>query len=146
LKRKEQIADKLLRGIFVMRQHMNRPTESMMRSVLNPGFFFLLSALSETDSMTMGEISQMMLISKQQTTQVTDRMEEAGYISRIPDEQDRRIVKVMITPEGKESLNQCKEMIREKTIERLEKLPDEDVEELDRALDVLSGIIKKLHQ
>lgn len=146
MKRKEQIADKLLRGIFVMRQHMNRPTESMMRSVLNPGFFFLLSALSETDSMTMGEISQMMLISKQQTTQVTDRMEEAGYISRIPDEQDRRIVKVMITPEGKESLNQCKEMIREKTIERLEKLPDEDVEELDRALDVLSGIIKKLHQ
>jgi DNA-binding MarR family transcriptional regulator len=94
--------------------------------------------------MTMSEVSQMMMISKQQATQVTDRMVEAGYIRREADKQDRRIIKVTITQKGYDSLTECGEMIRQKTREKLDRLTDQDIEDLDRALNILYSLMLKL--
>lgn len=145
MKQKEQIAEKVLVGVLSIRQYMSRPAEYEVRSVLNPGYFFLLSALEESGGMSMSEVAQMMLISKQQATQVTGRLVDSGYIKRKTDAKDRRIINVMVTQKGRTTLTECMQVITQMTMEKLNMLSDEDTEKLDNALDVLLSTMEKVY-
>jgi MarR family transcriptional regulator, 2-MHQ and catechol-resistance regulon repressor len=46
------------------------------------------------------ELGQRLLLSKAPITGVVDRLERAGYVRRVPDQNDRRVSRVVITTDG----------------------------------------------
>ena len=57
------------------------------------------------DGLPMNELAGRILSSKSGLTRVVDRMEEAGLVRRERPPDDRRVVKVFITPAGLEALH-----------------------------------------
>ena len=58
-----------------------------------------LEVLLDTGAATAGRLSELMGLSSGAVTRVIDRLEQAGYVKRVPDPADRRRVVVELVPE-----------------------------------------------
>lgn len=61
-----------------------------------------------TDGLSMTELANRILASKSGLTRVIDRMEAAGLVRRERPPEDRRVVKVLVTPKGHETLQDAR--------------------------------------
>lgn len=68
----------------------------------------VLSLLNDRGSMTVSEISRQLGIAKPNVTPLVDRLIENGYASRSRDSEDRRLVNIVICPDGREKLEQIR--------------------------------------
>ncbi len=64
--------------------------------------FWALHHLSETDSLSMIDLSRMLFTDKSNITAIADRLEGADLIKRTPAPQDRRMILLSLTPKGRE--------------------------------------------
>lgn len=98
----------------------------------------LEEASEEDDSggLPMNELATQILSSKSGLTRVIDRMEEAGLVRRERPPDDRRVVRVLITPEGIEALGAARE-VHHLSIQRhfIEHLSDRELTGLANALE-----------
>lgn len=65
------------------------------------GMWYFLRALWEEDGLTQSELSRMIGTSEPTALNSIQAMERAGYIERIRDQEDRRKLKIFLTPEGR---------------------------------------------
>ena len=59
------------------------------------------------DGISHGQLGQRMMLSKAPVTGLVDRLARAGLVTRRPDEHDRRVSRVVITPAGEEMWKQA---------------------------------------
>lgn len=64
--------------------------------------FWALHHLSETDGLSMIDLSRMLFTDKSNVTAIADRLEAARLVKRSPSPQDRRVILLSLTPEGVE--------------------------------------------
>lgn len=118
---------------------------SVLKSLMKVGKmplaqYHILSLLSEYRSMRMGEISQMMAISRPNLTPLVDKLVAMGYVERAADERDRRVTYISITEGGEQALARERSLILESVSHFTEKLAEEDCVKLSEALEMLNGI------
>ena len=110
----------------IKRGPKRRRTRSNKGTGLTTNFMmFLCTAgiLHRYGSMTMGELSNATSIPKSTTTRMVNWMVESGYVERIQDEEDRRIMRIRLTANGMELLLTAKSQLRELANRFLERLP-----------------------
>lgn len=73
------------------------------------GTLYLLGLLiqeqKENGRIRMTDISQRMMVSKPAATQMVERLVEKGYVERVRDENDRRVVYIQPSPAGEKAFN-----------------------------------------
>ena len=106
--------------------------------------YHILSLLTKNTSMRMGEISQIMAISRPNLTPLVDKLVSLGYVKRISDDHDRRVTYVSITSEGLEALQNEHDLISKSISKFTDRLNDEDRERLAEALDTFSEIASRV--
>lgn len=86
---------------------VTRSAESRLREFLRvehsttlPRFDVMAALYRRRESVTMSELSRMLLVSNGNATAVVDRLEKDGLVARIPSETDRRTVYVALTRTG----------------------------------------------
>lgn len=67
---------------------------------LTPAQADVLFTLGNTEGMTFKEIGEHTLITKGTLTGVVDRLEEKGLVKRVPGQNDRRCMRVVLTAKG----------------------------------------------
>ncbi|MTH52927.1 MarR family transcriptional regulator [Bacillus mangrovi] len=67
---------------------------------VTPPQFVALQWLLDHGDMTVGELAGRMYLACSTTTDLVDRMEKAGFVERIRDANDRRVVRVHLLEEG----------------------------------------------
>src|ERR1019366_2836156 len=93
-----------------------------------------------TDGVGMTELANRILASKSGLTRVIDRMEAAGLVRRERPPEDRRVVKVLITPAGLEALKAARAVHRHGIQEHF-------LAHLDQAdLDALTTALRKVRE
>lgn len=90
----------------------------------------VLKNLSQNDNCKMSELSGALRVTLANMTSMADRMERDGYLRRVPDSEDRRIVRIRMTPKGKNIVKKMKEKRRKGLISILGKITDEEKESL----------------
>jgi DNA-binding MarR family transcriptional regulator len=86
-------------------KHLDRVSgKTTARFGVNVGEFKVLLKLDRHGSMTAGELADVLNLSTGATTNRLDGLEEAGYVTRTRDPEDRRSVLVDVTEEGREVL------------------------------------------
>jgi DNA-binding MarR family transcriptional regulator len=68
---------------------------------VTPPQWGVLSVLLEEDGLTIGTVSQRRGIDAPTVTGIVKRLEQIGLVERVHDRQDRRVVKVYLTAEGR---------------------------------------------
>lgn len=93
-----------------------------------------LEFIRENGTPSMREVAGEMKISSPAATMIIERLVESGELNRLSDPDDRRIVRLSITPKGAKSLDTGMALVRGKLKERLSGLDPESRARTVRAL------------
>lgn len=104
----------------------------------------VLSMLCDCESMSVSEISRRLGIAKPNITPLVDRLLESGLVERKRDINDRRVVNVIIRPEGTEKLNAIRGTIALQVQQQAENMSATEFKELADALNSISRILTNL--
>ena len=91
------------------------------------------------EGLRMNELAERILYSKSGLTRVVDKMDEAGLVRRVRPENDRRSIFVLLTDEGRSTLERARRHHRHGIQEHFSQhLADSDVKALIRAFEKIS--------
>lgn len=121
-----------------------RPYEQQIKASLSPLQFHALRAICEGNINTMTKLSGDLKISKQQLTPLIDKLIKDGFVRREQDPNDRRVIRLRITPEGCRQVKKHESELTRLTKDRLGALDDDDLFLLHNNLKSLLQIINKL--
>ncbi|MFL6011858.1 MAG: MarR family winged helix-turn-helix transcriptional regulator [Gaiellaceae bacterium] len=109
-------------------------------------WYDVLVHLEETpDGLRMNELAERILYSKSGFTRVVDRLEDAGLVRRVRPESDRRSILVVLTDEGRKTMERARRHHRHAIEEHFSRhLADSDVKALTDALEKLSAHARPL--
>ena len=113
--------------------------EILSNYTITPPQFVALQWLHEFGDMTIGDLSTKMYLAFSTTTDLVDRMEKNELVQRIRDEQDRRVVRIHLLPEGER-------IIQEVIFKRQEYLREILVEFNEKEVVDLLNNLQKLHE
>ena len=113
--------------------------EILSNYTITPPQFIALQWLHEFGDMTIGDLSTKMYLAFSTTTDLVDRMEKSDLVQRVRDEQDRRVVRIHLLPEGER-------VIQEVISKRQQYLQDILVEFNEQELQDLLDNLQKLHE
>jgi len=77
-------------------------------------------------------------------TLLVNRLQQRGWLERVPDPSDRRAVLVSLTPNGEEVFEQLRAEYRALLHEEMAMLDDSEVETLAAAVEILDKVIERL--
>ena len=72
------------------------------RHGVHEGQQFILRSLWAEDGLTPGELARRLGLATPTVTRATARMEASGLVRRVPDDRDRRLVRLQLTRRGRE--------------------------------------------
>ena len=104
----------------------------------------VLGVLTRDGTLPMSEIGKRLYISKPYMTTLVDTLISARYVERLPDSEDRRVIKIAITSLGKKHLKESSAIFKNNLNDLLSKLDEKDLIELNISLEKLKRILKKI--
>ena len=109
-------------------------------------WYDVLVQLEETpNGLRMNELAERILYSKSGFTRVVDRMEEAGLVRRVRPENDRRSILVVLTDEGRKTMEEARRHHRHAIDQHFSRhLADTDIKALTRGLEKVSAHARPL--
>lgn len=106
--------------------------------------YIILRILHEEGALPISAIGRRMLVPKAQMTSLVDRLIELGLAERVPDNIDRRVINIVLTEQGKNTFEECRNVIKKSIRGMLARLSNEDLREMSLALGTLRDIGMKL--
>ena len=106
--------------------------------------FGVLCVLMDTQGLTITDINRQLNISKQQMTNIIDKLVSAGYVSKEPDPVDRRRLVITISRKGKKLLEDHMEQFRQRFESHAQNLTRDERQELATILRRYYELINKM--
>lgn len=103
----------------------------------------VMSAIS-TGPRRITELAVFAGVTQPAITLLVNRLQERGWVKREPDPGDRRAVLVTLTPEGHLAFERLRSEYRALLHEEMATLPDDDVQTLADAIEILDRLIERL--
>ncbi|MFD7405748.1 MarR family winged helix-turn-helix transcriptional regulator [Streptomyces sp. NPDC059866] len=131
------LAEQLLR--LTRRVHRIQKRHLQQRALgITPAQSRLLRTLAHYDSPPrMADLAERLEVVPRAVTTLVDALEASGNVRRVPDPSNRRVIRIDLTPEGREALRELHAARRSAAEEILAPLTDEQREVLGGLLDTL---------
>jgi DNA-binding MarR family transcriptional regulator len=101
-----------------------------------------LKTISREGSMPLGELSKKMYLDPSTISGVIDRLENKGYVIRDRNQEDRRVVKVRLTPAGESLVENAPNPTQGKMIHGLRKLSEGELSTIYHSVEKLVEIME----
>lgn len=101
-----------------------------------------LKTISENEKLSLGELSKRMCLHPSTITGVVDRLERKGYVLRDRGQEDRRVIKVQLTSEGKRLVRKAPNPVQGKMIYGLRRLKKEKLNLIYDSIQELVEIVE----
>lgn len=132
-----------LEEVFLeMVRRLHSELAAQMVSGVTGSQFFVLKKIDNKGRLTVSEVADELGVSLSAITALVDRLVKAGLAVRSRDEQDRRLVWIEATDEGKEILGKCTESRRKVAMKYFGKLPESDIEKLIEIYEKVLSIMR----
>jgi DNA-binding MarR family transcriptional regulator len=120
--------------------HVNRLVMSRMvgQHGTHHGEVIAMAVLSHKEGVSQRELGGTLHLSPPRVSMILDSLERAGSVVRRPDEADRRLTRVFLTPEGRRRQEEQREVLGDYVNRTIGSLPETDRKELARLLGKLA--------
>ena len=106
----------------------------------------VLAMLNDNGSMSVSEISRRLGIAKPNITPLVDRLTETQLVERQRDAQDRRVVNIVIRPEGAQKLTAIRTTMLDLVNHWADNLSVSDLKELNKSLASITRILGSVNR
>lgn len=130
--------------ILVLNQKTLKPYENKLISKLTMLQFRTLCVLNVEGDLSLNELAKIQNITKQQQSLIIKSLVNVGYVSRMIDEVDRRVIRFNITDDGKQLLDDQLSGMVNKIVERFKSLDEDKQKELYAAIHSICMIFKEI--
>lgn len=112
--------------------------------VADMGLLFHIGILlgERADSLTMGELSQALEIPMSSATRIMDWLVTGGYVERLPDPADRRVVRVALTETGRHMYTLMNQHIRKRVEHVMRHFTSDEQETLIKLMSKLAKALE----
>jgi len=128
------VADRLLSAAIHLLRRLRVEDEAL--GISDPRLS-ALSVLVVAGSMRIGELARVEQVEPPTMTRLVDGLERHGYVTRVPDPEDARAVRVEATPPGREALLEGRRRRLEAFASLLAALPQKELAQLSRGVAAL---------
>lgn len=127
--------------------HYHLLFRNVFKNILRPdktpvSEFEILMIISENEGLKVGELSDIMSITRPNLTPLVDILEQKELIKRVRDKSDKRITRLYITKKGKAQMNKNIELIEARFSEIKANYKDEDLAKIKELCEAIKNIIK----
>lgn len=114
------------------------------KAILPINQMMVLGVLYEEESLSISEIGKKIYISKPQMTSIIDKLIKEGFVERVNDKADRRVININITEKGRTYAGDISGMLKENMRRKLAVLSEEKLEclasSIERAISILKSV------
>jgi len=139
----EKLSWQILTVAPMLKKRLFRPDFEQGANQMPLSYAQVLATLDIEESMTVTEISERFDIAKPNITPLIDRMIEAGYVKRVRNSTDRRVVHVFILEKGREKVREMIESLKEAIQGWSMNVTAEEAGRITDALEVIRSIFAK---
>jgi DNA-binding MarR family transcriptional regulator len=118
-----------------------RRLRQQARADVTPSGHSALAVIERFGPLTLGDLAALERISAPSMTRIVARLEQEGYLAREPDERDRRVARVALSPRGKELMRRSRSRKDLYLVRRLNGLSRAQLETLEAAVEVIELIL-----
>ena len=104
----------------------------------------VLLALSTCGQMNMTQLATKINTSNEQATRAVAQLVDMGFVERMHQPNNRRVVNIMLTPDAEVFLKKLKADIHDDLLKRFSNVSDEDMSKLYAALVQVSAVLKQV--
>ncbi len=95
---------------------------------------------------TIGELGKLMMMSSGNISNLCKKIEKQGFIKRVRDKDDERVVKVILTEEGINTIEKIMSDLTKKYLPVVSSVSQEDFQKIIDGLKMLDSLFKKIQQ
>jgi len=117
-----------LTGVGNLSKILATQTFSANNFKITPEQFSVLSVLYEHDGLYQRQLSAITLKDRPNISRILTILESMGYITKTPDVSGRKVVKISITPKGREIYKQVLPTILKAWVDTVEGIPEDDLD------------------
>jgi DNA-binding MarR family transcriptional regulator len=142
-KKIDNLIESMLEDTLIYTILFNRELTNLGEREFIKTFLWLIS-IEQYDNPSLSGLGKMLNVSKSQMTLKMDKLAEAGFTERIPDRNDRRIIRIVLTPEGRNFIKNSQKTVKESLTQLLSPLSFEEVEELKKSITTIKNVVLKI--
>ena len=138
-----QTDDRLIYQIFMAQQKLRTYIANALLSRgirVTLGQAGILFLLRQDDGQTMSELSKVLAVKNATLTGLVDRLEKSAFVMRKASQNDRRSIRIYITPAGIRECDQAHPVIKKVNVEIQSGFSREEIQVFKR---VLTGVFEK---
>lgn len=139
----EKLAWQILTVAPIMKKRLFRPDFDQGANQLPLSYAQVLATLDIEESMTVTEISERFDIAKPNITPLIDRMIDAGYVKRVRNSTDRRVVHVIILEKGREKVREMVASLTNTVHGWSKAMTEEEIQKVTDAIEEIRSILAK---
>lgn len=139
----EKLAWQILTVAPIMKKRLFRPDFDQGANQLPLSYAQVLATLDIEESMTVTEISERFDIAKPNITPLIDRMIDAGYVKRVRNSTDRRVVHVIILEKGREKVREMVASLTNTVQGWSKAMTEEEIQKVTDAIEEIRSILAK---
>ncbi len=140
-----EIQESLLKLLPMWNYQIAKPFKQLLDDGISLDMYYCIRALKWNGGCsTMTEIAKWAKMPKQQTTKLVNRLVEYGFVTRLDDPTDRRIVKIQLTDKATEFIDYFIEHDASCFRPLLEQMNDQELQDFSNALNRLTEIFSNI--
>jgi DNA-binding MarR family transcriptional regulator len=145
----EKISEEFVKNLLLVmpswHSKLVRPFKETLHGEMSLETYYCLETLKIRGMVTMTELAQQLKVPKQQVTKLVDNLSKYQFVERVPNEVDRRVIWIRLTPKAAAYLDEY-HLKNTAFIQGLEEqLTEEEMQELNQAAEILKEILPKLN-
>lgn len=127
-----------------MRCKFNIAFKCLEQIGIHPGQCHMISFIMQNPGKNQKEIAEMLNIAPATVTIMTKKLEKAGFIERVIDSRDQRVMRIHITDSGKDIYNKMSDIKKRILHESYKDFTDEELEMTKHIIDKMINNIKSI--
>jgi DNA-binding MarR family transcriptional regulator len=138
------ITDNIISLKAILFRAIGRPV--FKNPTITPGAFYAILCLKRFGPLSMSEIGKHLHIPKPNVTLLVDQLIDKKLAERLPDKNDRRIIKIKLTPKGLQFIEKNKKIFRDQIKMKLTTLTDKELNVFSESLQNVRDTLVKISQ
>ncbi len=139
--------DRILENMFnimlvihkkILRMDLELETENLNR------LHMAVMGLLNTSNMTMTELAKALMMTKPQLTHLVETLVALGFVERLPDVADRRVIHLKLTKNARIKFKGLRAKLKENIKQKLASLTPEELGQMAVTLEALRNTVSKL--